>query len=236
MSVGTQSDDVSQALPVQAAYDLSASFYDDWAWQRFWRAHEYPVVRDALERQRRGRKQALDLLDVGCGTGWYLEHLRDLCRNVVGVDLSGGMLAVAGNRLPGTLLKQGDARNLDFPSGRFDTVVCTRVLSHMAPIRPALFEMRRVLGTTGTLVLSDVDASHEYEVTRLPVAKGHIPADTHKHDREELFATIEDLGFVLDRAFLIHAGGQVEEIRRPGRTRSVPSVSGWVSAWRRSIG
>jgi SAM-dependent methyltransferase len=236
MSVGIRSDDFSRVLPVQSAYDLSASFYDDWPWQRFWRAHEYPVVRDALERQRRGRKQALDLLDVGCGTGWYLEHLRDLCRNEVGVDLSGGMLAVAGNRLPGTLLKQGDARNLDFPPGRFDTVVCTRVLSHMAQVRPALFEMRRVLGKTGTLVLSDVDASHEYEVTRLPVATGHIPADTHKHDREGLFATIEDVGFVLDRAFLIHTDGQVEEIRRRGRSRSVPSVSGWVGAWRRSIG
>lgn len=236
MSVATRSDDFSRVLPVQTAYDLSAPFYDDWAWQRFWRAHEYPVVRDALERQRRGRKQALDLLDVGCGTAWYLEHLRDLCRDEVGIDLSSGMLAIAGNRLPGTLLKQGDARNLDFPPGRFDSIVCTRVLSHMAQVRPALSEMRRVLGKAGTLVISDVDASHEYQVTRLPVATGHIGADTYKHDREEVFATIEDVGFVLDRAFLISPGGQVEEVRQRARSRSASSVAGWVSAWRRSIG
>lgn len=236
MSIAIQSDDVNRVLPVELAYDLSAPFYDDWSWQRFWRAHEYPVVRGVLERQRRGRKHALDLLDVGCGTGWYLQHLRDLCRDKVGVDLSGGMLAVAGNRLPDALLNQGDARNLDFPAGRFDTVVCTRVLSHMAQVKPAISEMRRVLGKTGTLVLSDVDASHEYNVTRLPVATGQIRAETHKHDREELFATIEHVGFVLDRTFLIHPGGQLEEIRRRPRSRTAPSVSGWVSTWRRSIG
>lgn len=235
MSTVTRPDDASRVLPVEAAYDLSARFYDDWSWQRFWRAHEYPVVRDALERQRRGRKQTLDLLDVGCGTGWYLEHLRDLCRDEVGVDLSGGMLAVAGNRLPGILLKQGDARNLDFPPGRFDTIVCTRVLSHMAQVRPALCEMRRVLTRTGAFVLSDVDASHEYEVTRLPVATGHVRADTYKHDREEVFTTIEDIGFVFDRGFLVHPDGQIEEIGRRARTRSAPSVAGWVSTWRKSI-
>lgn len=235
MSTATRPDDASRVLPVEAAYDLSARFYDDWSWQRFWRAHEYPVVRDVLERQRRGRKQALDLLDVGCGTGWYLEHLRDLCRDEVGVDLSGGMLAVAGNRLPGILLKQSDARNLDFPPGRFDTIVCTRVLSHMTQVRPALCEMRRVLRRAGTLVLSNVDASHEYEVTRLPVATGHVRADTYKHGREEVFTTIEDIGFVFDRAFLVHPDGQIEEIKRRARSRSAPSVAGWVSAWRRSI-
>lgn len=235
MSTATRPDDARQVLSVEAAYDLSARFYDDWSWQRFWRSHEYPVVRDALERQRRGRKQALDLLDVGCGTGWYLEHLGDLCRDKVGVDLSGGMLSVAGNRLPGILLQQGDARNLDFPKDRFDTIVCTRVLSHLAQVRPALSEMRRVLRRTGTLVLSDVDASHEYEVTRLPVATGHIRADTRKHDREEVFTTIEDVGFVLDRAVLIHPDGQTEEVRRRARSRSALSVAGWVSAWRRSI-
>lgn len=62
------------------------------------------------------------LLDVACGTGKHLEHLRALfaCE---GVDLDDGLLAVARERLPGIPLHHGDMRTLDL-GRRFDAVTC----------------------------------------------------------------------------------------------------------------
>jgi SAM-dependent methyltransferase len=62
------------------------------------------------------------LLDVACGTGRHLEHLRtDFC--VVGLDRSAEMLEVARQRCPGVELHVGDLR--DFRINRqFDAVTC----------------------------------------------------------------------------------------------------------------
>ena len=218
---------------MEAAYDLSAPFYDGWSWQRFWRAHEAPPIRQILETVRRGRGRPLSLLDAGCGTGWYLEQLSDLCGEQVGLDLSAGMLAVAQHRLKRTLLKQADMRRIPFAAQRFDAVLCTRVLSHLPRIGAAVGEMRRTLGMGGTLVLSDVDATHDYQFTRLPVSTGHVHAETHKHDRGEVFDEVERLGFVPSTTFLIHLDGQIEPIRRRARLR-VEAVAGWIGSWRKS--
>jgi SAM-dependent methyltransferase len=66
--------------------------------------------------------QARTLLDVACGTGRHLEHLRSRF-DVEGVDGDEAMLAIARARLPGTRLTRGDMR--DFDLGRaFDVVTC----------------------------------------------------------------------------------------------------------------
>jgi SAM-dependent methyltransferase len=62
------------------------------------------------------------LLDVACGTGKHLEHLRTrfACE---GVDLDGGLLAVARERLSDIPLHQGDMRTLAL-GRRYDAVTC----------------------------------------------------------------------------------------------------------------
>lgn len=222
-------------MPVTQAYDLSAPFYDDWSWQRFWRAHEYPAVRNIIERFRRGRGAPFTLLDVGCGTGWYLEQLAPVYDEAVGIDLSPGMLAVARHRLRKPRLRQADARAVPFPPQRFDAVICTRVLSHLPQVGPAIREMRRVLAPGGLLLLSDVDADHDYEFTRLPIAHGHILADTFKHDRTRLFATIAQEGFVADTNLLIGRDGEVTSVKRRRDDAKGDSTVGWIAAWRRAI-
>jgi SAM-dependent methyltransferase len=65
---------------------------------------------------------ARTLLDVACGTGKHLEHLRSTfaCE---GVDLDEGLLAVARKRLPGVPLHQGDMRDVRLER-TFDVVTC----------------------------------------------------------------------------------------------------------------
>ena len=65
---------------------------------------------------------AASLLDVACGTGAHLWHLRDRYE-VVGVDLVPAMLDEARNRLPGVALIEGDMRSFDLHR-TFDAITC----------------------------------------------------------------------------------------------------------------
>jgi SAM-dependent methyltransferase len=65
---------------------------------------------------------ARTLLDVACGTGKHLEHLRRRF-DCEGVDLDEGLLEIARKRLPDVPLEQADMRDFDL-GRRFDVVVC----------------------------------------------------------------------------------------------------------------
>jgi SAM-dependent methyltransferase len=75
---------------------------------------------DALIRAQ--RPGARSLLDVACGTGGHLVHLRDRY-DVTGVDIDTGMLDQARRRLPEVTLVEGDMRTLSLDR-TFDAVVC----------------------------------------------------------------------------------------------------------------
>jgi len=62
------------------------------------------------------------LLDVACGTGRHLELLKEHYR-VEGLDLSGEMLRIAGQRCPGVPLHEGDLVNFTIDH-KFDAVCC----------------------------------------------------------------------------------------------------------------
>jgi len=100
-------------------YDRAARFYDAIYGYKDYRA-EAAYVEALIRRHQRSAGRAL--LDVACGTGRHLEHLRQryACE---GLDLSGEMLAVARARLPGLPLHQGDMAAFDL-GRRFDAVVC----------------------------------------------------------------------------------------------------------------
>jgi SAM-dependent methyltransferase len=76
----------------------------------------------ALIRER--RPAAASLLDVACGTGMHLLHLRGHFGEVEGVELSPQMAEIAQSRLgPGVRITVADMR--DFGLGRqFDAVTC----------------------------------------------------------------------------------------------------------------
>ena len=76
----------------------------------------------ALIRER--RPQASSLLDVACGTGQHLFHLREHFAEVEGVELSPQMAEIAESRLGRSVkVTVGDLRDFDL-GRRFDAVTC----------------------------------------------------------------------------------------------------------------
>jgi SAM-dependent methyltransferase len=88
------------------------------------RGKDYPAETDALVELIRGRHPgAVSILDVACGTGEHLRHLRDRFDDVQGVELSEPMRAKAVAKLPDVVVHAGDMRG--FTLGRtFDVVAC----------------------------------------------------------------------------------------------------------------
>jgi ubiquinone/menaquinone biosynthesis C-methylase UbiE len=140
-------------------HDHECSYYDE----------RFAIVHDARSAARARREiEALlgrplrpseVVLDVGCGTGWLAAGLRraGLGRGgpaeVVGVDLSAGMLAEA--RAAGAWpLLQAEAERLPIAAGSVDLVVCRGVLHHLPDPRAALAAWRRVLRPSGAVVIS----------------------------------------------------------------------------------
>ena len=97
-------------------YNRFVPFYDD--------AHafkDYAAEADYLVGViRRHHPTARSLLDVACGTGRHLEHLRrDF--EVEGLDVNPRFLGIAGQRLPGVTLHEGDMTDFDLDR-TFDVV------------------------------------------------------------------------------------------------------------------
>lgn len=92
-------------------------------------------------------RPGMRVLDIGCGTGTWLERYAAHGAEVTGVDRSPAMLERAAARLgKAARLVEGDAGALPFGDASFDLVSATTLL-HELPgdrRRPVLSEMRRV--------------------------------------------------------------------------------------------
>lgn len=85
------------------------------------------------------------VLQVGCGTGIFLEWFAQLGHQVSGVDSSAAMLNIARLRLPPRiLLEQCSPEELPYEDNAFDTVVMMTVLEFADEPVPALREAFRV--------------------------------------------------------------------------------------------
>jgi len=127
-------------------YDQRAPEYDDW-WlgtglfaerdRPGWSAEVARLVA-VLESMPPART-----LDVACGTGFLTRHLPG---ELVGLDQSESMLAVARGRIPGLRAVQGDAVPLPFADGEFERVFTSHFYGHLLPGERERFveEARRV--------------------------------------------------------------------------------------------
>jgi SAM-dependent methyltransferase len=100
-----------------------------------------------------------EILDVGCGTGWWLAELAaggvDATR-LRGVEALADRVAAARGRVPGATIELGDARALPLPDGAVSAVTLLTVLSSLADstdVACALREARRVVAPGGIVVV-----------------------------------------------------------------------------------
>ncbi|WP_433709387.1 class I SAM-dependent methyltransferase [Nocardia sp. CA-084685] len=106
-------------------------------------------------------------LDAACGTGRVAALMAECGHQVIGVDSSAEMLAVARERLPKGDFRLGDLRELPVESGSVDVAACALALTHLPELEPVLGEFARALRPGGQLVIADVHPEQ--------VARGRVP-------------------------------------------------------------
>jgi ubiquinone/menaquinone biosynthesis C-methylase UbiE len=110
------------------------------------------------------------ILDVGCGTGYFVRLLAEIAGPpgaVVGVDAAPEMIAHASSRsrsAANVSFEVGSAGALSFPDSSFDVVVSSLTMHHVAPVEQlaAVQEMRRVLRPGGTLLVAEFQAPTDH--------------------------------------------------------------------------
>jgi ubiquinone/menaquinone biosynthesis C-methylase UbiE len=143
--------------PVPA--EVSAHFFDAFApeYEAWFGGLHQKVAARLVELA--GPRPAEACLDVGCGTGLVANALAEPVGpdgQVVGVDVSAGMLALARARsLPNTTFHHATADpHLPFRDATFDVVVFCDSLAYMGNPARTLEEARRVLRAGARIVLA----------------------------------------------------------------------------------
>jgi ubiquinone/menaquinone biosynthesis C-methylase UbiE len=144
---------------VKAYYDARAPEYDDWYLgaglytdreRPGWDA-ELAALVNAIEALPPART-----LDVACGTGFLTRHLQG---EIVGIDASERMLAIAQERVPNGEFLVADALELPFDDGSFDRLFTGHFYGHLEEEERVRFlgEARRV---ASELVIVDSSVQH----------------------------------------------------------------------------
>jgi ubiquinone/menaquinone biosynthesis C-methylase UbiE len=149
---------------VKEYYDRRADGYDDW----YLGLGRY-AERDgaSFKRDLGGLVAAIEALpplrtlDVACGTGFLTRHLHG---EVIGLDQSARMLAIARDQAPNATLQRGDALELPFADAEFERVFTGHFYGHLDPDERTRFlaEARRV-GSELVVVDASERADHAVE-------------------------------------------------------------------------
>jgi SAM-dependent methyltransferase len=152
-------------------------------WHKFWREHGdrtrdadaqtqvlrtvqgRPVPETTIElllaqvRALVGPTKECRVLDLCCGNGVLSEELARGAKEVLGVDLSPGLIASARERQASNLeFRCADVRALDFPPARFERILLYAGLQYFSEDEAValLGRARGWMSETGVLVLGDV--------------------------------------------------------------------------------
>jgi ubiquinone/menaquinone biosynthesis C-methylase UbiE len=104
-----------------------------------------------------GEDPEIRVLEVGCGTGYWLDILARPGRRLWGLDGSARMLALAKPRTSRTCLVLGSAEYLPWRDASFDRLFCINAFHHFGDKHAFLKEVRRVLKPNGSVMIVGLD-------------------------------------------------------------------------------
>ena len=143
----------------QEKFDGWAPTYEEGRYDFFRRMQERVLVQFDL-------KDGMNLLDIGCGTGWAVRRSAILVGpsgKACGVDLSAKMIELARKAaagIPNAEFHQGNAEKLPFANGLFDRVLSTMSFHHWLHPSAGVMEIARVLKPAGRVCVVDPTADN----------------------------------------------------------------------------
>jgi len=147
------------------------------------------------------------VLDVATGTGYLAMALSPHVKEVIGIDITPGMLKLAVQAAREKGLDNidnlvGDVEHLPFRDSEFDVVTCRFSFHHFPGPRMSLSEMARVLRPGGRLVIEDMLSSEDATKSEYQNKMENMRDPSHiKHYRaSEIEQMLQEAGLmVVDR-------------------------------------
>ncbi|HEX6575392.1 MAG TPA: methyltransferase domain-containing protein [Gemmatimonadaceae bacterium] len=142
-----------QGDAVRSSYDSAAKAYAD---HLFDELDGKPLDRHLLNRFVDEFANHGKIIDLGCGPGHIAKYVHDRGGDVIGIDLSPSMIAVARERVPDVPFHEGDMRSLDLRDHSADGLISFYSIVHFtAEALPDVFtEARRVITPDGLFLIA----------------------------------------------------------------------------------
>jgi ABC-2 type transport system ATP-binding protein len=157
-----------------------------------------------------------DVVEFGCGTGYWTRFIAGSAQRVFATDLSHDMLKVAWSQLrgfPNTRIQQADCARTPFARAGFDAVLMVNLLHVIDGPSRCLREAYRILRDGGVLVAIDLtghgmSVSQKIGLGLRYLAKWGLPPRHGRHDMSpnELALLVESAGFRVGDVHLVQAG------------------------------
>lgn len=97
------------------------------------------------------------ILEIGCGTGHWLNKIQNKKRKVFGCDLSTGMLKEAAKVRNNKSLFCAKANILPLQNKKFDLIFCVNALHHFENKKSFIFDAAGLLAQNGSLCVYGID-------------------------------------------------------------------------------
>jgi ubiquinone/menaquinone biosynthesis C-methylase UbiE len=188
-------------------------------WGRFSATYDEKVerligkdLRPALACQLEQEPAPGNVLELGCGTGYFTRAMAKNATHVTATDVSRDMLAAANRNLKDLnnvtfQVENGEATS--FPPDTFDTVLMANLLHMLDDPLKALKECRRLLKKGGTLLIINYTdqemgrAERIWMLFRFALLFGIPPKKSWPVTGESLRQQLKAAGFVIDRMSLL---------------------------------
>ena len=172
-------------------FDRLAGGYEGWFESQLG-AFVARLERDMIRRLLRPRPHER-LLEVGCGTGFFLRDVARTGASCFGIDPSREMLSVAASRpVENIAYQQACAEALPFPGASFDGALFFTTLEFVQDDQAAVLEAARVVRPGGRLVFGVLNSDGPWAQARR--REGGLWAETRFYSRSELESLLSPFG------------------------------------------
>lgn len=184
---------VAEASPAQRHQESFDQHYQQWGYCRdiyeylskradntVLALYHYDSVKGTVADNLLIRNNLINVLDVGCGYGFFLQKLKSRYPyarlDMYGVDISRMMVENAKRNIPDARFYLCSAEQLPLDDDSFENVVCSEVIEHVVDPPQVIRELNRVTAPGGTVIISTPNyAGYTYVIIRLVEKLKRVP-------------------------------------------------------------
>ena len=143
------------------------------------------------------KTKSKNILEVGCGTGHWLNELNLLDLHKFGVDYSAGMLKEAKKHDNKLKLILADANTLPFVNGKFDLIFCVNAIHQFDYQKKFILNSSHLLKPNGMFVLFGLDPRNKNDRWYIyDYFEGTYEKDLHRYPSlEDITAWMNEAGY-----------------------------------------